>query len=176
MRLYLLGYMGSGKSRVGQNLADFLGFDFMDMDDYIEERYRISIHDFFDKYGEGAFRIAESKILKETITRDDIVIATGGGTPCYFDNIDFINEHGISVYLKVEPAILAERLHGSRKKRPVISNVRKEDLDHVIVQQLYERELYYIKARHVIDVSFMEGDEIEKAVLAATQVYVVSDR
>ena len=90
MRIYLIGYMASGKSNLGQLLAEKLGYSFIDLDYLFEERFRISVLDFFEKYDEDGFRKIERSILHETLEQDDVVISTGGGTPCFFDNMHFI--------------------------------------------------------------------------------------
>jgi len=93
VRVYLIGYMGSGKSRTGGEVAAKMDWRFTDMDDLFEEKYRISVLDFFEKYDENSFRNIERKLLHETILEDNMIIATGGGTPCFFDNMDFINNN-----------------------------------------------------------------------------------
>src|ERR1039457_4700587 len=98
MRVYLIGYMGSGKSRTGSEVASLLNWQFTDLDDLFEERYKISVLDFFEKYDEASFRNIERNLLHDTIDNDNIIISTGGGTACSFDNMDFINLHGTSVY------------------------------------------------------------------------------
>ena len=118
MRVYLVGYMGSGKSRTGKMVATGLNLWFTDMDDVFEERYRISVLDFFEKYDETTFRNIERRLLQETVLQEDSVIATGGGTPCFFDNMDFINRAGISIYLKPDLSMLLERLKIVRKRDP----------------------------------------------------------
>jgi shikimate kinase len=116
--------MGCGKSTFGPRLAEFLALPFYDLDITFEERYRISIHDFFTKYGEKHFREIEHILLKEITKKEDFVLATGGGTPCFFNNMDFMNTHGISVYMKLTPESLVNRLKQSPKKEIYIRNWR----------------------------------------------------
>ena len=92
MRIYLVGYMASGKSNLGQILAEKLGYAFVDLDYLFEERFRIRVLDFFEKYDEKGFRTIEQSLLHETTGWDNMVIATGGGTPCFFDNMDVISK------------------------------------------------------------------------------------
>jgi len=123
MKIYLIGYMASGKTRLGNQLAELTGYRFMDLDEVFEERYRLSVFDFFEKYGEAAFRQIEQKLLVETEKLDRTVIATGGGTPCFFGNMDFIKRHGISIYIRMTVPELAERLQQVKKKRPLLKDV-----------------------------------------------------
>jgi shikimate kinase len=151
MRVYLVGYMGSGKSRTGREAAERMKCRFIDLDDVFEERYRISVLDFFDKYGETMFRNIERNLLHDTIHEDNVIIATGGGTPCFFDNMDFINRNGTSIYIKPGNDSLVRRLMIVRKKRPLLKDVSKEKLADFIFQQLTERELFYSRAHYKIE-------------------------
>ena len=151
MRVYLVGYMGSGKSRTGREVAENLDWRFIDMDDMFEERYRISVLDFFDKYDEGSFRNIEHNLLHETIRDDKVIISTGGGTPCFFDNMDFINNNGTSIYLKPDLALLVNRLKIVRKKRPLLKEIKLENLAEYIHNQINEREKVYLKANYKLE-------------------------
>lgn len=160
VRVYLIGYMGSGKSRTGGEAAAKMDWHFTDMDDLFEEKYRISVLDFFEKYDENSFRNIERKLLHETILQDNMIIATGGGTPCFFDNMDFINKNGSSIYLKPDIALLINRLRIVRKKRPLLKDVKLENLPEFIHQQIAERELYYSKAHFTIEGSAISAEKI----------------
>ncbi len=160
VRVYLIGYMGSGKSRTGGEVAAKMDWRFTDMDDLFEEKYRISVLDFFEKYDENSFRNIERKLLHETILEDNMIIATGGGTPCFFDNMDFINNNGTSIYLKPDIALLINRLRIVRKKRPLLKDVRLENLVDFVHQQLVERELFYTKAHFTIEGADISADNI----------------
>lgn len=149
LRIYLIGYMGSGKSALGREFAALLGSDFLDLDDLFEERYHVSIYDFFEKYGEDNFRKIERELLFETSALDNIVISTGGGTPCYFDNIDFILKHGICVYLRMTARELAGRLMHVRKKRPLLKDLEPDKFEEWISEQLRIRERCYMKASYI---------------------------
>ncbi len=150
MRIYLVGFMGCGKSFSGRNLSRRLGFEFIDLDVLFENKYRINIQEFFRKYGESAFRVVEQQMLYETEYLHRVVISTGGGTPCYGDNMDWINQHGISVYLKMSPSSLYHRLSHSRKPRPLIKDYEPEALRQFIRERLALREVYYNKASVII--------------------------
>ena len=151
MKIYLVGYMASGKSKLGKELSGMTGLAFVDLDDVFEERYRIGIVDFFDKYGDPAFRQIEHQLLLETGSLDDTIIATGGGTPCSEDNISFIKTHGISIYIRMDIADLATRLKSVKRKRPLLKNIPAEELEQFVLNQMEEREPYYLRADYVID-------------------------
>jgi len=150
MRIYLIGYMGSGKSSAGKSLANKLSYKFFDIDNIFETKFHISIVDFYEKYGEPLFRKLENQILKDTLKLEDSVIATGGGTPCNNKNIELINSNGISFYLKLSAKSLTSRLLDSKKKRPIIMNTSEDKLYEKIVKQLDERESFYLKAHYII--------------------------
>jgi shikimate kinase len=142
--------MASGKSKLGKELSGLTGFSFVDLDKVFEERYRIGIVDFFDKYGDPAFRQIERKLLLETAALDNMIIATGGGAPCSEENIRFIKSHGISMYIRMNAADLTARLKSVKRKRPLLKNVPMDDLEQFIRTQLEEREPYYLQADHII--------------------------
>ncbi len=163
MRIYLIGYMASGKTRLGCDLAAVTGMQFIDLDELFEERYRISIVDFFDKYGELAFREIEKKILQETAGMDNSIISTGGGTPCFFDNMSFMMSHGYCIYIHMSPDDLLERLKSLKKKRPLLKDLEPGELDDFVKNQLEEREPYYMLAHCVVD-----GPDVDRDKLLAT--------
>jgi len=143
MRIYLTGYMASGKTRLGKQLSARLGYAFADLDDMFEAHSHISIADFFSKYSEAGFRKLEAEILKETFQMERTVIATGGGTPCYGDNMQLIRSNGFSIYIRHEPGLLAARLLQIKKSRPVLSHIPDMELPAFIQQHLKEREFFY---------------------------------
>jgi shikimate kinase len=146
MRIYLIGYMASGKSNLGQLLAIRLGYEFVDLDYLFEERFRITVLDFFEKYDENGFRRIEQSLLHESAGWENTVISTGGGTPCFFNNMEVIRRSGISVYLRWEIEPLMVRLHQAKRKRPLLKNIPVEDMDSHVREQLQERETYYMQA------------------------------
>ena len=149
LRTYLIGFMGSGKTSLGKHLAKLLGAGFIDLDDVFEERYHIRIYDFFDTYGEENFRKIERDLLLETALKDNLVVSTGGGTPCFYDNMEFIKENGISVYLRMTSRELAGRLKNVKNKRPLLKELSHESLEVWISAQLLIREPYYLQASHI---------------------------
>lgn len=151
MRIYLVGYMASGKSKVGSDLAERFGYSFYDLDDLFEERYRISIYHFFEKYGESNFRKIERDLLHESGHLDQAVISTGGGTPCFFNNMAFIKDSGYSIYLRWNIPELVGRLKKIRRKRPVLKEFEGKDLFEFVTRHLKEREIFYNQANFIYE-------------------------
>ncbi len=150
MRIYLIGYMGCGKSTLGRRLSEFMDLQFIDMDHYIEMRNHKTIPQIFAEEGESEFRKKERKALDELSEFTDTVIATGGGAPCFFDNIDVMNKTGKTIYLNINPAILAERLLKSKTERPLIKGKSKEELIAFIDDTLKKRNQFYKQAKYEI--------------------------
>lgn len=138
--------MGSGKTTVGKTLARKLDMEFVDTDTIIEDLFKAPVNDYFRFLGEAKFRETERKVLEEVIKHDDIVVSTGGGLPCYNDNVDLMNKTGLTVYLKLSPSAIHFRLLHSKKKRPLIENLNYNELKDFIDAKLSEREIYYNKA------------------------------
>ncbi len=165
MRIYLIGYMGSGKSTVGKGLAKNLGLIFIDMDDFIEQRNMRTIPKIFAEDGEDGFRKIERKALLELSEFENVVIGTGGGAPCFFDNMEIIKKSGKSVYLKGTPRILAERLKNSKVERPLIKGKNEEELITFIDETLAKREKWYKQADVVLEFDHdLSDDEVLEAV------------
>ncbi len=150
-RVFLIGYMGSGKSTIGRFIAKDMNWQFIDMDDYFEQKAGCTISQFFADKGEEEFRKAEAKVLKELATKENVIIATGGGSPCFFDNIDVMRSAGLTIYIEVTPEELAARLKGAKSKRPIIANKTDEELTSFISSQLEKREPFYKKAEMTVD-------------------------
>jgi shikimate kinase len=138
--------MGSGKSTVGQGLAKELNLQFIDLDTFIEERNFKTIPEIFASAGEEGFRKVEQHALHEVSEFEDVVVATGGGAPCFFDNMKLIKRTGISVYLNGTPRILAERLMCSKIDRPLVKGKSKDELAEFIHETLNKREHWYKQA------------------------------
>jgi len=160
MRIYLIGYMGSGKSTLGKKLAKHAGLQFIDMDHYIEKRNCKTVPQLFEEYGEEGFRKRERKALEELSEFTDVVIATGGGAPCFFDNIDLMNRTGKTIYLNVHPKILAGRLLKSKTERPLIKGKSKEELMSFIDETLKKRNAFYVQAQYQVDRPNVNLDEV----------------
>jgi shikimate kinase len=127
-----------------------LSYRFIDLDYLFEERYRISVLDFFEKYDEGVFRKIEQTLLNETVDLEDVVISTGGGTPCFYNNMDVIRNSGLSVYLRWKVPSLVYRLKMVKRKRPLLKDIPPADLEGKVVAQLSEREFYYNQADYIV--------------------------
>ena len=151
MNIFMIGFMGCGKSTVGKKLAKELRLQFIDLDKYIINKHQKAISDIFDTEGESGFRMKESEALREVCTKTDLVVSTGGGTPCYEDNMKFINENGISIYIEMNPAALLNRLKNSKAERPLINNMNDEELSGFIAEKLEERLEYYNSANIKVD-------------------------
>ena len=150
MRIFLIGFMGSGKTSNGKRLAKKLGLDFYDTDILFEKKYHIGVKDFFQKYDEELFRKLEAEVLHSTFNYNDALISTGGGTPCFFDNMEQINKYGMSVYMKLHPHSLAHRLYHSKKRRPLIPNTDLEHCKSFVEETLIKREKFYEKAQIIV--------------------------
>jgi shikimate kinase len=144
--IYLIGFMGVGKSTIGKKLATRLGYKYIDTDSLFEERYKLNINTFFNKYGEELFRQLEHEILRSLFSKSNCVISTGGGMPCYMDSITTINRYGISVYLEMKEKAILTRLLNSRQKRPLVVNLSESELLEFITYNLAERNTSYLKA------------------------------
>ena len=158
-RIILLGYMGAGKTTVGKALAKELGIIFYDLDWYIENRMRKSIAQIFEERGEEGFRKIEYNMLHEVAEFENVIISCGGGTPCFFDNMDYLNQQGQVVYLKADPEVLYKHLAMSKNDRPLLRGKSHEQLITFIREQLEKREPYYTKAKYILDVSLMDNYE-----------------
>lgn len=150
-RVFLIGFMGSGKSTIGRYISSDMKWRFIDMDDYFEQKHQCTIKEFFAKYGEDKFRIAENEVVRELSSATDAVIATGGGAPCYFDNMEIMNKAGLTIYLDVQPSDLANRLKKAKDNRPLLADKTDEQLLSYIESKLAEREQHYRKAHMVVD-------------------------
>ncbi|MBR1834014.1 MAG: shikimate kinase [Bacteroidales bacterium] len=168
MRIYLLGYMYSGKTTVGHKLALRLGYQWADLDQVFEYTFHTTIPIFFKRYGEEAFRKIEQKLLHATADQDDIVISTGGGTPCHFDNMQWINHHGTSVYFDVSPETLLRRAAASKKVRPVLAGMTANERNDHIRQQLAQRMVYYQKAQIIFPADDPDLDQLVRLLRPTT--------
>lgn len=156
-RIIIVGYMGSGKTTVGKALSKETGVPFYDLDWYIESRMRKTVKQIFDEVGEEGFRRIERSMLHEVAEFENVIISCGGGTPCFFDNMDYINRQGETVYLKCTPSVLHSHLKMGKTVRPLLLNKTPEEVDAYIKEQLEQREPFYKKAKHTLDVSLMDN-------------------
>lgn len=152
MRIFLIGFMGSGKSYVGSRLADLLGYTFIDLDDKIEEKTQKNIARIFEEEGEDYFRILERDTLQSLDKHNNAVIACGGGTPCFYNNMEWMKNHGKTIYLDLPPAILVQRLKNEKEHRPLIKDLSdKGELLHFIEKKLSERVGFYQKSDFIFN-------------------------
>ncbi len=167
-RIIIIGYMGAGKTTVGKALAEDLGLTFYDLDWYIENRMRKTIKQIFDESGEEGFRKIEHNMLHEVAEFENVIISCGGGTPCFFDNMDYMNKQGETLYLKASPEVLYGHLRMGKSVRPLLLNKTPEEVKVFIQEQLQKREPFYNKAKHILDVSLMDNfDKIKISVKQA---------
>lgn len=163
MIVVLLGYMGSGKTSVGKPLANLLNYGFLDLDCYIEKQYASSITNLFGTKGAIEFREIERKAVFEICcSHSNLVLALGGGTPCYGDTLSYLLNHSkvITIYLKASAKSLTERLINEKSNRPLITNIPDEKLLDFISKHLFERSTFYTQAELIIDVSALQIDQI----------------
>lgn len=152
MTIFLIGFMASGKSSIGRKLANRLQYQFVDLDDFIEEKIGLPISEIFAEKGEEAFRKIEQQSLQQVGQYQNTVISTGGGTPCFYDNIAYMNEHGQSFFLKNKPEILCSRLLEQKDHRPLVSKFEeKSDLLAFIKDKYNSRLPFYEQAQVILD-------------------------
>ena len=160
-RIYLIGYMGVGKTTIGKKLAKQLDLSFIDLDKHIESKYRQTIPQLFEAKGEAEFREIEHKALVEVSQIENIVISTGGGTPCFHDNMAIMNQTGLTLYIHAEVEELAARLGASQNVRPIIAGKSREELIPFITEHLAEREQFYNQANVIFKTdSLITSEEV----------------
>lgn len=152
MKISLIGYMGSGKSTIGKQLAQAYKLPFMDLDAYIEKSEKMTITEIFQTKGEIYFRKKENTYLTEILQKDKFILSTGGGTPVFFNNMEILNQHSLTIYLMANPGLLAARLYQEKEKRPLIRHLAQEDLREFIAKHLFERNPFYQQAQHTINI------------------------
>ena len=151
MKYYMVGYMYSGKTTFGRKLAMERGMEFADLDQVFEQHYHYTVNDFFRRFGESAFRKLETQLLHTTSVWDNVVVATGGGTPCHSGNMDFIVGSGTAVYLKMTVDDLLRRAVRSHRPRPAMRGLTEQEIREKIALQLPIREPFYMQSQIVLD-------------------------
>jgi shikimate kinase len=170
MRIYLIGFMASGKSTLGKELAEQLGCEFIDMDEEIEKEENLSISKIFEIKGEKFFREKETDFLKQLVQRNNIIIATGGGTPCFNDNMEQIKHSGISVYLKLKPEEIVLRLNKEEtSKRPLMAKLNENEKLEYVKTKLNEREPHYNNADIVVDAAEINAGKLKAVIIGYTR-------
>lgn len=158
--IFLIGFMGSGKTTVGKQLASLLQYDFIDLDEVIEKNEHSTISGLFDEKGEAYFRDKESYYLKSLESSINRIISTGGGAPCFFDNMQWMNAHGTTVYLRASPKLLADRLRNERDHRPLLKGKSDEEVIRFIEHKLEEREKFYLSAKVIAEAVSLNGRKL----------------
>ena len=155
-RIFLIGYMGAGKTTLGKAFAREMNLSFVDQDWYIEERFHKTVQEIFSERGEQGFRELERQMLHEIAEFEDVVISTGGGAPCFYDNMEFMNQKGETVFLNVAPDVLFSRLKIASQNRPILRGKTNEELKAFIAKALEKRAPFYSKAKYIFN-----ADELE---------------
>ena len=158
-RIILIGYMGAGKTTIGKVLARELGLDFYDLDWYIEDRFHKKIPQIFADSGEAGFRDIERKMLHEVAEFENVVISCGGGTPCFFDNMDYMNKQADTFFLNAAPPVLKEHLLMGKSVRPLIVGKSPDELEAFVSENLQARLPFYTQAKHTIDIEVIHTKE-----------------
>lgn len=161
MKIFLIGFMGSGKTTLGKKLAARLNYPFIDLDQVLEDKVGITINDYFATHGEESFRQLESEVLKSGEFPADAVISTGGGLPCFFDHMQWMNNHGQTVYIKLSPKGLASRLENNKDDRPLLRHKHGDELIKFIEEKLADREQYYSQARIIAEGLSLTAEQVE---------------
>ena len=170
-RIIIIGYMGAGKTTLGKVLAKEVGLPFYDLDSYIENRMHKTVQQLFDERGEDAFRKIEYAMLHEVAEFENVIISCGGGAPCFFDNMDYLNQQGETIYLKAEPNVIYRHLNMDKTVRPLLLHKTPNEVKAFIIKQLYKREVFYKKAKHTLNVTLL--DTKEKINLAVEQLKTI---
>ena len=165
MRIYLLGFMGAGKSFWGKQLSKKLNYPLLDLDNYIEEQEGKIINNIFLENGEEYFRQVEHKYLQSlTENNKNIILSCGGGTPCFFNNIDYMNEQGVTVWLNIPQEIILGRLKQNRSNRPLIKDLDDVELRQYIQKKLNDRKIYYSQSKLKVDDTQIDLDDLIKKI------------
>ena len=158
-RIYLIGYMGAGKTSVGRILAQRMNLMFIDLDQYIENRFHRTVPQLFVEKGESGFRTLEQHMLAEVSDFEDVLISTGGGTPCFFDNMEQMKQHGTIVYLHVSVEELVKRLMLHQNTRPLLKDMSREEMTAFVADALEKRDSYYRQADITFDAELMDTEQ-----------------
>lgn len=156
-RILLIGFMAAGKTTLGKALARDLGLQFIDLDHYIENRFHCTVAQLFTERGEEGFRQIERTMLHEVAEFEDVIIATGGGTPCFFDNMEYMNAQGTTVFLEASVDVIYTRLTIARTQRPLVAGKTSEELRQYITRMLESRYPFYTRATHTFCANQLEN-------------------
>ena len=171
MIISLVGYMGSGKSHISKILSEKINFKLFDLDKEISKRNRLPISEIFAQKGEIYFRKKEREVLEELLATQDVcILSLGGGTPAYYNNMELINTQTTSIYLRTGVGTLSERLKLQKDKRPLIAQIADEDLSEFIAKHLFERSIFYNKARWIVDTDGKTPEEIVEEICTIVEL------
>jgi shikimate kinase len=159
--IFLIGFMGSGKTHWGRIWAAKKQLPFFDIDHLVEEQAGKTIGEIFEQYGEAWFRQKETEVLKTFAAKQHCIVSCGGGLPCFNDNMQWMNEHGTTVYLYAKPAEIAKRLITEKDRRPLIKNLQADELVPFIENKLKERDAYYTAAKIILPVADVTAESID---------------
>jgi len=165
MKVFLIGFMGCGKSTMGKRLAKKTGYTFIDLDQQLEKAMGMTIGAYFSEYGEAAFRTLESETLQTFDYPTNAIVATGGGAPCFFDNIEWMNRNGLSVYIEMSPLALAKRLENGKDKRPLLKDLNETQMVEFIKSRLEERDVFYKRALLTVNGIDLTADALWSLIL-----------
>lgn len=165
MKVFLIGFMGCGKSTMGKRLAKKTGYTFIDLDQQLEKAMGMTIGAYFSEYGEAAFRTMESETLQTLDYPANAIVATGGGVPCFFDNIEWMNRNGLSVYIEMPPLALAKRLENGKDKRPLLRDLNETQMVEFIKSRLEERDVFYKRALLTVNGIDLTADALWSLIL-----------
>ena len=165
MTIFIIGYMASGKTTFGRALARRTGMQHIDLDFYIEQRFHSTVRDIFARKGEAEFRRIEGAMLREVGEMDDVIVSCGGGTPCFGDNLDYMNSRGLTVCLQASEGVTADRIIRAGSKRPLMAGKSREEILLTLREHMEVRRRYYDGAQLIIS-----GDRLENKTQIAETV------
>ena len=160
MKIFIIGFMGSGKTHWGRIWAANNGLDFFDLDELIEKNENRTIAVIFEEQGENYFREKESEMLRRFREKDHFLLACGGGSPCFGDNMKWMNQHGNTVYLSASPQYITENIATEKDKRPLLKNVKPGEILFFIEQKLNERKPFYDQSKFIIPVNELDENSL----------------
>ncbi|HUX85046.1 MAG TPA: shikimate kinase [Chitinophagaceae bacterium] len=166
-KVYLLGFMGSGKTFWGARLSERLGFPYIDLDAALVDQEGLTVARIFESRGETYFRQVERDLLRGISTQETFVMSCGGGTPCFFDNIEFMNGQGITIWLDPGLDLLLERIQRKKSKRPLVASLSGDALRDYVVSKLEERRPFYSRATHRVDPDQMNPETFNELICNA---------
>jgi shikimate kinase len=170
LRIFLIGFMGAGKTTIGKELSTLTNCSFIDLDFFIERRYHKTIRQIFEEKGEEAFREIEHKMLREVAEFEDVIISTGGGTPCFYQNMQFMNGCGTTIYLKVSNKELVKRIQTHKSTRPMLKNLSGDELNRFVDETMSKRQPYYEQAKIIFSAELSDHSTDAQSLLRLVQI------